>query len=82
VTSRAEGAEVDGAVEAQESLGWRWPIQQALYELLPENEWTTWSDAIVLTEKVAETLDDEGYIVITKEAHDELLAAYVMQASR
>lgn len=56
----------DDALQARQQLGWRWHVQQSFYKLLTttENEWTTWSDAVILAEHVAETLKQSGYEVV------------------
>lgn len=56
-----DAAEIDAA---RESLGWRWPVQQALWNLVREGDITTWTDAVMLTEEVASVLRGNGYEVV------------------
>lgn len=53
-------AEVDAA---RETLGWKWPVQQALWNIIREGDMTTWSDGAMLTEEVAAVLRGNGYEV-------------------
>lgn len=72
----------DPAVQAQAELGWRWPVQQSLYDLLLDGEWTTFTDAAVLTEKVAEVLDREGYDVVKRAAPPTVVSFHRFESSR
>jgi hypothetical protein len=48
-------------------------MQEALFELLKlDNEWTTWSDAIVLAEAAATALQDAHYEVTIVHGYEPL----------
>jgi hypothetical protein len=50
--------------EARDELGWRWPVQQALWDLIRQCEITTWTDAVALTVEVDRVLRDHGFEVV------------------
>lgn len=54
-----------GSEQARAELGWRWPVQQAVFNDLikGDNEWTTWTDACIVTDHVDRTLRRNGYVV-------------------